>query len=314
MTSMATPSVTIILPTHNRVALLPRAITSVLSQDYDDLQLIVVDDASTDDTQAVVRQVEDDRIRYIRLADNQGAVAARNAGISAAQSEFIGFQDSDDEWLPGKLKKQMLVFRKGGPSVDIVYCGFQRVSGQSVVEVPGPHIGATSGDLSRTILYENFVTTQSLILRRRCLENVGMFFEDLPRFQDWELVIRLAQQYRFHFVNEPLVKVYDTPGNITSDPEAGARALRMILERHHAKIGSDRRAHANFLRLLGLYECLAGSSMEARKLFLTSLRLEPQSLKTWGAALLSLLGTGAIRSALGFRSNLRTRALRNGSN
>ncbi len=305
MISSATPSVTVILPTHNRAELLPRAIASVLSQNYKDLELIVVDDASTDNTEAVVRQVEDDRIRYLRLANNRGATAARNAGISAARGEFIAFQDSDDEWLPGKLEKQMSVFRKGGPSVDIVYCGFQRVSEQSVVDVPGPHIVTTKGDLSRIILFENFVTTQSLILRRRCLENVGMFLENLPRFQDWELVIRLAQQFRFHFVNEPLVRVFDTPGNITSDLEAGARALRMILDRHHAIISRDRRAHANFLRSLGLYKCLSGSCTEARSHFLASLRLEPNNLKTWGYAVLSLLGTRAFQSAQKLRRNLR---------
>ena len=104
MTSGAAPNVTVVLPTHDRAKLLRRAIDSVLSQDYQDLELIVVDDASTDDTQTVVQQFADQRIRYVRLADRQGATAARNAGISAARGEFIGFQDSDDEWLPGKLE------------------------------------------------------------------------------------------------------------------------------------------------------------------------------------------------------------------
>jgi len=311
MTIGATPTVTVILPTCDRAKLLPRAIKSVLSQSYEDLELIVVDDASTDDTQTVVQQVGDRRVRYFRLADRQGATAARNAGISAARGEFIGFQDSDDEWLSGKLEKQMAVFRDGGQSVDIVYCGFQRIMGRSVIVVPGPHVAVKEGDLSRTIFYENIVSTQTLIIRSRCLENVGPFLDNLPRFQDWELVMRLAQEYEFHFVNECLVRVFDTPGNITSDDLAGARALQMILDRHRATINSDRRAHARILRLLGLYKSLSGS--QACDHFLKSLELEPDNLKTWGLAVLSLFGTRTVRSVVTLRQYRRLKENRSSS-
>jgi glycosyltransferase involved in cell wall biosynthesis len=102
-------AVSVVIPTYNRASLLGRAIKSVLEQTYQDFEIIVVDDASTDNTEEVVRNLRDRRIRYLRHEKNRGGSAARNTGIRAAWGQYIAFQDSDDEWLPEKLKKQMEV-------------------------------------------------------------------------------------------------------------------------------------------------------------------------------------------------------------
>ena len=103
-------SVSIILPTYNRAALLPRSIESVLGQTYGDFELIVVDDGSQDDSAAVVARFADKRIHYLRLARNGGVSAARNAGLAEAAGKYIAFQDSDDEWMAEKLERQMREF------------------------------------------------------------------------------------------------------------------------------------------------------------------------------------------------------------
>ena len=106
------PTISVIIPTYNRADFIGRAIESVLDQTYQDFEIIVIDDGSKDNTENIVKSFDDTRITYIRLKDNKGAAVARNTGIGTARGKFIAFQDSDDEWLPQKLAKQMEVFEK----------------------------------------------------------------------------------------------------------------------------------------------------------------------------------------------------------
>ena len=108
------PTVSIIIPTYNRAHLIGRAIQSVLNQTYQNFEIIVVDDGSTDNTEEMIKEFQkhDKRIKYIRHEKNRGGAAARNTGIKVARGEYIAFQDSDDEWLPEKLEKQMDVFQR----------------------------------------------------------------------------------------------------------------------------------------------------------------------------------------------------------
>ena len=121
----------------SQVIIKSRAIQSVLDQTYEDFELIVVDDGSTDNTEEVVKNFGNDKIRYIRHEENKGAAAARNTGIRAARGEYIGFQDSDDEWLPVKLEKQIKVFETAPPEVGVVYTDMQRINerGSSSISV-----------------------------------------------------------------------------------------------------------------------------------------------------------------------------------
>ena len=303
------PEVSVIIPTYNRARVLRRGVESVLAQTYQDFEVIVVDDASSDDTQDVLLKITDPRLRLIRHETNRGATAARNSGIEVATGVFVAFQDSDDEWLPEKLAKQMALFQ-ANPSASVVYSGMLRNEADGTVYIPGPQIRTREGDLLDSLLYENFVGTPSMVVRRECLEETGGFLEDLPRFQDWELVIRLAKRYPLHLVDEPLVIVHATPENISSDPGAGAVALEMILDRHHAIISRDRRALAHFHLLIGRYKYLNGDHNEARGCFARSIRVMPWSLNAWAGWLLSCLGPGAFV----FGRRLRRRIMRRDNN
>ena len=122
-------SVSVIIPTYNREKLVSRSIQSVLDQTYQDYEIIVVDDASIDNTEKVVKSFNDVRIRFLRSNLNKGGSAARNMGIIAANGEYIAFLDSDDEWLPEKLEKQISILKNlkslewGG-----IYCGHILIS------------------------------------------------------------------------------------------------------------------------------------------------------------------------------------------
>ena len=118
--------ISVILPTYNRRALTLRAIESVLKQTHADLECIVVDDASADDTAQHVRRIADPRVRYVRLEKNGGACAARNAGMALAKGAYIAFQDSDDVWRPDKLEKQLRLIESTG--ADVVVCAMRRIS------------------------------------------------------------------------------------------------------------------------------------------------------------------------------------------
>ena len=117
--------ISVVIPTYNRAQTIRMAVDSVLNQTYRDIELIIVDDASTDGTQDVVTQIADDRIRYLRLEQRSGACNARNIGALSARGEFISFQDSDDKWHLDKLEKQyqFMIDR----NLDFSFCGMTRI-------------------------------------------------------------------------------------------------------------------------------------------------------------------------------------------
>ena len=135
------PKVSIILPTYNRAHIIEKAIQSVLNQTYQDFEIIIIDDGSKDDTKKIIRgfQEKDNRIKYIRFEENKGAAAARNAGIKMSKGEYITFQDSDDEWLPEKLEKQMKIIETSSENI-VVYCGFWRIDGDEKTYIPDINI------------------------------------------------------------------------------------------------------------------------------------------------------------------------------
>lgn len=283
----------VIIPTHNRAGTIERAIRSVLSQDVENLEVIVVDDASTDNTEQVIKALGDHRIRYIRHETNKGAPAARNTGIAAACGDLIAFQDSDDEWMPDKLAKQMQLFEASGSNADVVYSGFLRQSLNIQTYIPGPWVTVRQGDILQQLIQGNFVSTQTMIIRRECFEKSGVFDEQMPRLQDWELAIRLAKHYPFHLIDEPLVIAYETAGNISSDDAAGCQALQLILAKHNDIFQENPRIMCTHLFKIGHTKCLQGNIAAGRLEIMRALKFWPWRGKAWMALLVTLFGAQA---------------------
>ncbi|MCK4792141.1 MAG: glycosyltransferase family 2 protein [Desulfobacteraceae bacterium] len=225
--------VSVIIPTYNRAHLIRRAIESVLNQTCQDFEIIVIDDGSIDDTKEVIESFNDERILYIRHNRNKGGAAARNTGIQAAKGEYIAFQDSDDEWLPEKLEKQIEHFTKCSDSVGVVYC-----SHHTQDDLSGRIWKAPLSDLRRGNVY-NFLlngwcpaSTSFFLLARRIFEKSGIFDETLPSFQDYDLWIRVAKHYEFEFVGEPLVIKHEHSGSqVAKDLGPRIKGLALFLDK-----------------------------------------------------------------------------------
>jgi glycosyltransferase involved in cell wall biosynthesis len=235
--SIIKPAVSVVLPTYNRAPLLGRAIRSVLGQSSGDFELVVVDDGSADETAEVAASFDDPRVRYVRLARNAGAAAARNVGIRMARGRFLAFQDSDDEWLPPKLAKQMAVFERGPSGLGVVYSDMQRVWGDGTTSyLAAPDV--LSGRLVSASVWFYQVCdlgVQSTVIRREWLDAAGHFNEELPALEDLEMFIRLSRLCAFEHLREPLVRYYDTEG-ISKNRYAKWVSRKIILRLYYKEL------------------------------------------------------------------------------
>jgi glycosyltransferase involved in cell wall biosynthesis len=276
------PKVSVIIPTFNRALLIMRAIKSVLDQTYQDFEVIVVDDGSSDETQKVLRSLKDERIRYFRHEKNLGASAARNTGIRAAKGSYIAFQDSDDIWLPEKLEAQMKVFEGAEPKLGLVYTGTWLIYGDRKTYIPFSYGVQKEGNVHRELLKSNFVCNPSVVVRKECFEKVGMFDEALHRLQDWEFFIRLSRYYDFKYVNKPLVVAYnDTPGNISSNRARERVAIEHILMKLRGDFEEDKKSMKDHYFHLGILLISQGEINKGLVFCLKVLWLEPSLVNSF---------------------------------
>ena len=225
--------ISVVIPTYNRERTLPRAIGSVLRQTYQEIELIVVDDGSTDQTRSLIESMDDKRIRYV-YQPNQGACAARNRGVLEAKGSLIAFQDSDDEWLEDKLARQVEYMRQ--TQADIVFHAFSREGLEAEPEhVPDECIP------SKLVCFDdlvpvNMMGTSTILGKRECFI-AEPFSTRYPRFQDWELAIRLVKKYRVYYDASVLARVHVEEDSISKKPELALFAVFGIL---HDTVGSYR--------------------------------------------------------------------------
>jgi glycosyltransferase involved in cell wall biosynthesis len=271
-------TVSVIIPAYNRAHSVGRAIRSVLNQTYQGFEIILVDDGSTDDTEGVVRSLNDDRIRYIRHDENKGAAAARNTGITAALGKYIAFQDSDDEWLPEKLEKQIRVLQDAPAEVGIVYSDMWRIRGNRRKYWHSHTMG---------------IGIQTAVVRSQCFDKMGVFDERFPRLIDADFFIGLSRHYCFHHVDEPLVNYYVTPGSICTDNEALAKAIDLILEKHSGHIDKTERLLASYQYQIGNILCQVGDLYRGRHYLLKALKSYPSNTRYLAAAFVSMFGQSA---------------------
>jgi glycosyltransferase involved in cell wall biosynthesis len=249
------PAVSIILPTYNRAKTLVRAIESVLKQTFDDFELLIIDDGSSDDTKQRVKPfLTDVRVKYL-YQDNAGASAARNKGIELSVGEFIAFQDSDDEWLSTKLAEQVEIFKKNDNSLALVYCDMLRINSDgSEFKSYAPDV--TNGELfnQKTMEYQVFgIGIQSCLIRKQHLLEVGGFDQSFPRFIDLELFIRLSKIAMFHRIKTILVKYYATEG-ISTNARNLAIARELLVNKYQDEAQQNPASLANqYLRIAGCY-------------------------------------------------------------
>jgi len=251
-------TVSVVIPTYNRAGTVIDAVRSVLAQHFEDFELIVVDDGSTDDTEARVAAIADDRLRYI-AGQHAGVSAARNLGVRRATGSVIAFLDSDDVWRPDKLAREVDVLTKH-PEVDAVFSDLEKRHGDQVVpsfmrqtEVFSRHVPRTPGgvvtleprELRLCLLEEVPIKPSALTLRRAAFERVGGFDEAWSSSEDWELLLRLARAHRFAYIDEPLAVLHISPDSLhLVDQTRGETAMIRLLARERASLADDAEALA----------------------------------------------------------------------
>ena len=195
------PTVSVVVPTYNRASRLGETLLSVLNQTYHDFELIVVDDGSTDGTSKVIQSFPN--VRYVFMEENRGVSRARNEGLARAKGRYICFLDSDDLWDKKKLQIQVQWMER---NADCQVCYTNEIWIRKGVRVnPMKKHRKYSGDIFRHCLPLCIVSPSSAMLRAGLFETIGNFDESLPACEDYDLWLRIAMKYKFHFIEEPLI-------------------------------------------------------------------------------------------------------------
>jgi glycosyltransferase involved in cell wall biosynthesis len=267
--------VSVIIPVYNRTDILPRAVRSVLNQTYDNLEAIVVDDGSTEDIKGVLDTFDDDRIHYIRHEANRGVAAARNTGIRSAHGEYIAFLDSDDEWFEHKIERQLSDLIDRGDDYQISYHAADfykdadsKIAGRSAFD--------KEGEILQYALEQNCVGIVTMVMKRDHVLSMGGFNERFRGHEDWEFLIRLAEYYKFGYVDEILARIHIHKGSkLSREYDKYAHYRKLLYDCHRRQYEDNRKAHAYFLSELASFLMVPGSRFEAQRLLLKSIILNP---------------------------------------
>lgn len=237
--SPGTPTVSVVIPNYNQTTYLPAALESALAQQHRPLEVIVVDDGSSDDCREVVRRFGS-AVKYI-FQENQGLGGARNTGIDAARGDLVGLLDADDEWMPGFLASMAALF-VSDPGVSVCYCCAQAMDqeGRTSPRVfGGPPVSPDR--MYDALLRANFLIPSTIVMRRDAVLSVGSFDATLRSragersaqgCEDWDLWLRLLPEHRFLGTPDCLVR-YRLHGNsLSANPDGMMRAARTVIEKH----------------------------------------------------------------------------------
>lgn len=249
--------VSVIIPTYNRGHLILGAVQSVLSQTYNNIELLVIDDCSNDDTEQIFASQEDARIKYIKLEKNSGACIARNKGIELARGDFIAFNDSDDLWLPEKIEKQLEFIDK--KYADIVICKMECRTPANKFIHNFPNLEQDKPISYQELLSYNCASTQTLFGKSECFKDI-FFDSTMPRLQDWDEVLRLSQKYTVYYQNEILVHTFFQKDSISTHPEKGIVAMEKLFEKHKPAILKDPVAAESFFKKKASFVCKSGEN------------------------------------------------------
>ncbi len=300
---MKKPRVSVIIPTYNRENMIGNAIESVLNQTFRDFEIVIIDDASDDNTEEVVKGFDDDRIVYILHKEKKGGSAARNTGIKKATGKFIAFLDSDDWWHPKKLEKQLSKMETSRINPELVYTGIRQVNndGKLIKEI----IPIFRGNIFQELLIENVVgTTSSVLLRKEVFSDVGFFDENLPSRQDLDLWIRIARKHIFDYVETPLVYQRIHENRITENLNAKIKGRFLLLDKIYDQLKKDTKKLANYYYEIGILYISMGNMSSGRKYLTKALTYFPH-LKIAITIGTTLFGFNGFRFTLKLKQKLK---------
>ncbi len=305
------PTISVIIPTYNRAKLLPRALDSIIAQTYQDWEIVVVDDGSTDNTKEVVQAYADKlggQCQYV-YQENARCEAARNRGIGMARGQFVAFLDSDDEFLPRKLEQQMELF-KLRPELGFVYGDYAYIDLEGVrfesffdtiskhardvsYEEIAPDLCVCTGDLFDVLLRGYFVATIVGLVRREVLADSIRFSEQEPSYSaEWQFYLQIARKCQAGFVNNATCLHHYVAGSISrTDTHRNAISHRFQLLEIRERF-SDMTRHqrktidtqlASYCRQLAFDDYKAADYASAARFFTEAVRFQPSFKTAWYA-------------------------------
>jgi len=281
------PLVSAIVPVFNAERYVREALDSVLGQTYPALEVVVVDDGSTDRTAEIVRAYGD-RVRFLQQA-NKGPAAARNLGLANARGRYIGFLDADDQWLPDKVERQVGLL-EANPDLGACYGALVYFNEQGeIASLTHQAVPTPSGWIFEDILtHPGFIGIDTLMIRRDCLDRVGPFNEDLRTAEDTNLTLRLARHWPFGYLPGPVARYRVHSQSLTQQagiPRGTIRSLDHLVSLYPDLRPSRNRAMRKAYALRHMDMCdLAlhrGTRKDARRHGLRAVSYAPKSKRAW---------------------------------
>ena len=228
---MSNDLISVVIPTFNREKLVTRSIKSVLNQTLKNIEVVVVDDGSTDNTENAIKKIKDKRIKYYKLKKNSGACYARNFGISKSKGKYIAFQDSDDVFHKDKLEKQLKNLLLNDSDLD--FCRIcLKFMNDFLVPTDSQIKGFTEGGYISELCRGNFISTQTILAKKSVFEDIS-FDNSLPRFQDYDLILRIMTKYKMSYTNKVLVDLYKEDNTIGSSSSKLRKACLIMLKKKY---------------------------------------------------------------------------------
>ena len=255
------PEISVAIPTHNRCNLLAQTLNCVRYQRDVDIEIIVVDDGSSDKTTDQVRALGDDRVRLLRNDRAQGVSAARNKAVAHASGEWIAFLDDDDLWARNKLKRQVEGLRVSGAGWS--HCGHVTIDND--LKVVAAHRPLPAKRILREVLYRNVVCggASTVVVHRGLLDAEEPFHTGIKHMADWDLWIRLAQHGPPVVIDEPLVACRIHAGNASNESSTIPREIRVMEERHKNLLGGAKIDRAYVYRWIAWNSLRCGRTRDA---------------------------------------------------
>ncbi len=291
--SVKKPKVSVIIPTYNRSHFLSRAIKSVLNQTFQDFELIIVDDGSTDNTKEVIEnfQEKDKRIKYIWQKNSGGPAKTRNKGIEKSEGEYIAFLDDDDECLPKKLEKQILLFKESKvPNLGFVG-GLDIIVGKKPIKDITPFY--KSGNILKDLCFHCIIRTPGTVLvKRSVLQKVGFFDEKFKAADDYDMWIRISQHYSFDYVKENILKYHVHTNNLSQNKETFYQRVEdecFLFKKHENLIKKHPEVYTEKTKALYRWQLLIKRPKEARDYILRAIKDNPFNIKNYLFFLFSFL-------------------------
>lgn len=293
--AQAQPLVSVVIATYNMGQYIQQAIDSILQQTWQNLEIIVVDDGSTDDTAGTMLGYENNaKVTYIKN-ENQGQPKAKNCGIKNTKGEFIAFCDADDFWAPNKLEVQMPQFKN--PKVGVVYSEVSFIDEKNNHFTKLRHEVRHSGKITNYMLIENFVPFGTSIIRRACIEKNGIFDEEFRMGIDWDLWLRYSLDWEFIYVPERtyIYRVWSgqMSNNYRGRYDHAKRILTKFVNTHKSALNASvvRKAWADmYIREGAVYARHEKLFFMPFKNIIKGIALDPFKLQSWKVLIKLFLG------------------------